>query len=361
MKTLLIENLLQFVEDTLWFARASMSVTVNMGDSEKFPRSLELREALSQNKLPEAERIFTTLLNWTGTWQPLVGEYIANSVADITDWYFNSKRVFSLSTNLVDLLTQTQLPDFNPAETHFIANSFAVNLETPIVLGEHGRLYDFIVCTRDPVAHTLSIRAYPKALQTYKRLSNDEKIKITRDAKRGNERFVKRLERVMDESLDYGAVQGYVINPNGEDGYRLIIERDAPKENREDFLKVLQIMLGINLYLQTQKSPLDSETKESLPMSQTERGPGISSGAEIFSFTTSYALHKRAENDHEGETDKEIRPHFRKRFWRRPKGYGKDPHAKATEWVRPTWVRADRIEKGEIPLAAVHLATVEQG
>ena len=349
MNIILIERLLEFVEDTVLFTRAAEAT---LGNDNVLPNAFGLRSALVKHDSKAATAYITSLLNYQGFQQEMMTGSYAEYATDIVDWYFNSKRVFSLSSNLARLLMETNLPDFVPSETHFVANSFAVKLEEPISFGKYGSLYDFLVCTRDPETQVLSVRAYPIDIYDYKRLMPDERKKLLKRAARRDPGFINDFNRHAESiRSDFGQAFGFAINPGDSESYSDIIDKEAPSGDLEDFLTVFQIALGTNLYVQTERKG-DGEVHEKVLARRSERGQNVTANADIFTLTTSYVLRGQYSADGSEASGKEVRPHFRRGFWRRPKGYGQDPEAKATEWVRPTLVRLDKVKEGAVPLGS---------
>lgn len=348
-----MEMLLRYIEDYLWF----MCITPfnhSLGKNTvngHLPHPNELRRALHDNNFPKSKWVYDLLLNWKGHAYEYINSNLCLYISNLGDWFFNSKRIFSLSENLVDLLIETDLPEFIPSDTTFVADTFAIQLEKPIEF-EKGMFFDLIIVSRDPELHYLSVTAYPSALNDYEPLTQEQKKTILRKRDRGQRVFADIFNDFVDKkSAIYGNPCGFTVVAQEGQTYKQTIESEIGKkfgiESLEMCSKLFQIALGLNLYIQTKKTSADTEVVTKTPRSASDRGRDIGSDVDLFTFSSSYMMHRNSGSSAEGCEGEGVRPHFRRGFWRRPKGSGHDSTVQPTEWVRPTWVRLDKILKGE--------------
>lgn len=350
--TATLEKILSEFEDFIWLG--------NLCDSEKkrpamFPESSDFRQALVSNNKNGALRFIEALAEVAN--KDCHFNYQRDAALDLYHWTFDSRRIFTVSSSLNEMLLNTNLPDFKANEITFSVPSFAIHLEEPIQF-EDGRWYDFIIlrthCGQNEKLFALSIRAFEVTYRDYRPLTAAKKKVVERDAHSRSPRFDKFMHKIVQQA-DNRKVIGYLASV-GSDPIPKAIRLAAPENELEDWIRLYQLGIGLNLYLQTARLPEDTEhvTNFHYPkvMPKDTREP-FTNRTEIFSLGTSQAFsrHHPSKSD-EDESVGSVRPHFRRGFWRRPKGFGNDPAAAATIWVRPTWVHQAKIDAGEQPVGS---------
>lgn len=353
-----MEMLLRYIEDYLWFMCITPFNYVHGKNSENghLPEPGELRKAFHDNNLRKARGVYNLLTEWKGHAYEYINSNLSTYAANLGDWYFNSKRIFAVSENLADLLMETELPDFFPDETAFVADVFAIQLQKPIEL-EPGMFFDLIIVTRNIDNLGLSVTAYPSALNGYEPLTQEQKKSILRKRDRQQPGFVDQFNDFVDVgSSVYGNPCGFTLAKQEGQTYKQTIELEIGRKFGPEMVqmcsKIFQIALGLNLYIQTKKTSAETEVVTKLPRLASERGRDIGSDVDLFTLSSSYMMNRNSGSNVENSDGDGVRPHFRRGFWRRPKGSGHDDAVKATEWVRPTWVRLDKILKGERPIGS---------
>ena len=331
-------------------------VSTQGGDISCVPKPEDLRMALLNRDTSSSIQICNALYD---EGQKLKFAY--HCASDVSEWCTHSKRVYCISNGLCQMLMATDLPDFSAEGIKFISQSYVIQLEKPIMC-TNGRAHDFFICVYVPGKHVLSIRSYPAEYEQYHPLSEDKKRSVERDAQSKHPRFQEFVDK-MNTQAGKRFVVGYSCYLLSGNTLQESILANAPADEREEWKLMYQLVLGVNLYLQSARAENigDSEVV-SFVGQQTQKSKmrePITSEAQLFELATSSAF---TQQSHAGSADNEpkgsVKPHFRRGFWRRPKGHGNDPNAHATIWVRPTWVRADKIDAGEHPRGSSQTITI---
>ncbi len=341
-----LENILNEHEDALWLVR--LGVKSNGGDVSHVPEPHTLRKALVERNMAASMQICSDLFDAGDQYK-----FAFDNASDLADWYFHSKRIFSISGALCEMLLATDLPDFSAEGMKWVSQAFVIRLEKPIT-SSAGRKHDFILCSYCPNTKALSIRSYPKEYEDYEPFDEREKQRAEKDAQNRNPGFMKFLDKFTRKAQSR-FVTGYTCFLFDTKSCRESIFESAPADERDDWEMIFQLALGTNLYLQSAREH-DGEkvTKIQHPVnSKPNKKRRITTGAELFELSTSTAFSSQSNGTHsDQETGGGVRPHFRRGYWRRPSGFGNDPTAFATIWVRPTWVRKDKIKEGENPIGS---------
>jgi hypothetical protein len=351
MKANRLEKALETYEDVLWFMRTLMRAQGK--DVSSIPVSTALRTALENGH--RADDICMALIQRSSK-KSLddpndVFKLLCDCATDFADWVHGSRRIFYVSKTLTDMLLETELPEFVPKDVKFVAPSFAIALESPVTTSK-GIVHDFImfsssVRTSEEYGALLSLRSYFKEYDSYQRKSPAEKEKMQK-AMMKNPHAREKYRQQFVRDYDKLGFKGFTILCDDDVPFNDILNEPHPEiEDREILFK---IGMGLNLYLQSARKG-DKEVRTRVEANPTERGKTIVHGAELFEVSVSEAFTRPSQHS-EGHSGNEVRPHFRRGFWRRPKGFGQDPTALATEWVRPTWVRKDKIAEGVQPVGA---------
>lgn len=348
------ERMLEIIEDWLWLLRLEYRIYNRTAELARTPKSTDLRQSLERHDYNACLAI-AEAIEKDDRYQTLAS-HMAATAMDLINWYFASKRIYSLSGTLSELLLETKLPEFRPEDMQFVAHSFAVRLHQPIV-SPSGMSYDMVVCVHESDTNDLLIHAFASGLPSYKRMSILDRSKLEKALRKGDSRYPQLHGKLIDEINNAHGLFGIRLEAAGSNSYQEAAEKMLQQHaelRSEHYLHetILRIVLGTNLYVQTKRDQQDTENRITDVPKRSERGRSVMHGVGTFELTTSYVGHRKPSSDDTSESASEVRPHFRQGYWRRPKGYGQDPTAIATEWVRPTWVRMDKIVDGETPLGA---------
>jgi len=344
-----LENILSELEDLTWIVNLAEKIS---GRSPFFPESNQFRLALQSRDKEEALSCVSayakTARNDSGF------NFQRDAALDLYHWFFDSQRVFTLSSNLTEMLLATNLPDFKLNEINLSVPSFAIQLEHPIQLQDE-RWYDFIIFRShhndDGSTARMSVRIFEQTYSDYKPLTERKKKIVNKDAEQRNARSKKFADK-MTRQAEGRKVIGYSVVA-GSNSLSEAISKSAPENEKLDWVMLYQIGIGLNLYLQTARLPEDTECIAKFlhpKVVPKDARKHFTNNTELFSLGTSQAFsrHKPSKGQ-ERDFVGSVRPHFRRGYWRRPSGFGSDPNANATIWVRPTWVHQDKIDAGEKP------------
>ena len=123
---------------------------------------------------------------------------------------------------------------------------------------------------------------------------------------------------------------------------------------------VLRLVVGFLLYLQTltPQNVIRLKWEKVEPKSRAASFHTVlSHEAQVCAVTGKHLItsHDMQETkvSVEGQSGRELSPHFRRGYWRRSAGHGNDPEAPKIIMVAPTIVRKDRLQPGEMPGGAV--------
>jgi hypothetical protein len=347
-----LENILNEYEDALWLLR--LAVKTGGNNISNVPEPHTLRKALVEWNMAASMQICNDLFDAGDEYR-----FGFDNASDLADWYFHSKRIFRISSVLSEMLLATDLPDFSAEGMKWISQAFVIQLEKPVT-SSAGRKHDFILCSYCPNTKALSIRSYPKDYEDYQPFGEREKQRVERDAQNKNPGFRNFLDKFTRKTRSR-FVTGYTCFLLDTKSCKESIFESAPAEEREDWEIIFQLALGVNLYLQSARqsdSDVEKVTKIQNPHPIAGERKRITTGAELFELSISSTFSSKSEGPPSTkDSGGSVRPHFRRGYWRRPSGFGNDPTAFATIWVRPTWVRKDRIQEGESPTGSLQSIT----
>jgi len=354
-----LEKLLQVIEDVTWVIRTEMQHSGFSGYT--MPDSTRLRVALQSRDEDEVMSVLREYVVDPGFDPHNESRGMLMRLLSLVDWVFESQRVYRVSPALAQMLLDTELPTFTPESVRWVAPAFAVLLEEPVVsasgfahdcmvMSQAARMADLRPEFADQHASILSIQSYGSGFDAYERISTRDRTLFERSCRQRHQRVYKMHEK-FKRRADQCDTRGFIMNARNNLPYNRVVEQqhgDTP-----DWTLIFQLCMGLNLYLQSARSS-DREVQSTVTVHGTERGPGLGNGAVLFDLSVGEALRPRHVGYTVRDGSRTIRPHFRKGFWRRPRGYGNDPDAPQTEWVRPTWVHKERIAQGEQPIGSVH-------
>lgn len=272
---------------------------------------------------------------------------------DLQRWALSSKRVFSLSEDLQLLLEATSTGKMTWSEVKFPFPCFALALTE--VIEYKGRVFDFLVFRFSEgsgdglIFPDMHVDLIPQTLGAYQALSKKECKEIKVLIEKGQ----------IDQAMELQVIRVKKIFPYMPQGFAVSNFMDKPIDNSGGILKpspeelimtrVMRIIAGLCLYLKTLPADSNHLRPEHSPVpSEAERGSSVVRGQHRLVVTTEIVLSDRDRellrdptNEAEeslGEKGVITRSHYRRGFWRRPRGKGDDPYCPKTEWVRPTIV-----------------------
>jgi len=351
-----LEAVLAHIEDNLFLLGIMCE---RMAGRNPFPAWDKLRNYFqNQNGKAVRHEVLVPLENAQETGKRIGFSAIGSSFWKanlLTYWVFGSRRVYSASPSLVDMMLETNLPAFTFREMKFVADGFCIHLEEPKVWG--GSSFDTILVGVDSNKGQLLFQALPCSYRDYRPYDDHRRKQVEKHLYKQPEKFdkdIRKRDRAAEQlsSIGFAIETGDLSAHISEDFLRQIDDGQL----QDYHIEIFQLALGLNLYLQTARLPEDTEhvTRAHHPnvLPKGTRKP-FTGGTELFSLGTSTAFSRHCPSkgsDHEATGA--VRPHFRRGFWRRPKGLGNDPTATATIWVRPTWVHQDKIAVGEKPVGS---------
>jgi hypothetical protein len=303
---------------------------------------------------------------------------------ELSDWTQHSRRVFYTTHEIQTLLALTSFERITWGDIPWPFSSFVVLLEDPIkgTIKNWNANIDTILVSRyeTPDDGTVIVfRFLGDNLDRKKPLTWLDRDQLEKAFKKGANRFADlrngllrrneakvatsfvsmfwqaslRNEFVMDTfSGPMGRVKGehdremQAMSDDDKDEYRPVLDA------------AFRVVMGLCLYLTTlpTKSVHRSEWVAPPPLQDSRTGKfALSNGAEICTVSSIHKL--SAEEQGVAELAKrsfvEMAAHWRRGYWRRKPGEGNDPNALKVVLVRPTLVRKDRLQPGEVPAGTI--------
>lgn len=333
-----LELVFQRLEDHLFFLR-KIFLKVSPELFAILPQTADMRQALNTGDFEQIKQIAVKLcaamdyaIETKFTQAISVTQCLWMNFCNISAWHQESQRIYAPSMELLSLLSNTDLPEFSADEIHFVANSYIVKLEEAIFLQNSSMQHDFLLCSFDEKTGGLNITSYPPSFDSYKPFTMEEKHRIAKGGQDIVEKVVQKITAPGQQEIF-----SYTLIPHKKSYAQMI--REVDPSDRDELQLIYQIAVGMNLYLQSNRKG-DEEIASIIPHEKSIRGQSIVTGAKLFEFKTSKIIRSQRPSQ-EGPGIRSVPYHFRRGFWRRPKGQGQNPEAIATEWVRPTWVRED--------------------
>ena len=294
-------------------------------------------------------------------------------------WCQSSRRMYYLSDDLVNLLDATSLKGVCLGDIKLPFDSFVLTLETPLRL-EENVLADCILLS-DPFELLGRICVFNQSLREQKPFDREYRARMDKSVRQGNHdkllqlvgRRAEKFENLAARSRMYWDCKSLPSEGNENRQEWLIEDLLGPlsthsNEQLRKWSKIFRVIMGFCLYLRS------TDAKQGVLSSperiQSNVGPEIRKGgkalldsAEVLHVQSVVKLSMSQRNAlREGLSDeasgRSVSTHFRRGFWRRPKGMGNDPTAEKTMWVRPTIVCRDKLPEGAIPLGAGQVLTV---
>jgi hypothetical protein len=314
---------------------------------------------------------------------------------DLHQWLHQSHRIFSLGSDLQSAFLKHNYSDLTWDQIVFPFSSFMIELEQPIMEGvvDKPAAFDTILVTVFPLPdengqpnHQIKIRLFHKRNTDRKGvISQSDRQLLDRDIQRKQwHRLHKPMQRVRAKLREIELFPGYVqsviyekavhssqVHLEGDEFLAnqrrlqrnvaglIMTKTSAMSDTRfwSHYCDAAKIAVGLSLYLYQGSTVIQDEQR-------SPRGNGtIASKPSLHSFITDTAHvctvlgkgvfdpKKLIRKSRKGlGMGREMPPHPRRPYMRRPRGQGNNPFAEKTVSVRKTYIHEDRKPKeGVIP------------
>lgn len=324
------------------------------------PKTLSLEELQRIKKLEdqkEKEAAYTEEIVAGTRWEEFHFPYYLGK------WNAASRRIYYVPNDLMLLLETTSLKGLTFRDIRLPFSSFAIALETPLVVEGEGKELDFFLIG-DFSFRCFALYGLARSLAEVKAVDLSLRAKIDEAARRGNtRRFIKltkkELHRISVITEHWESNIAYDPMSEAEANEDLEEMLSKSEGNSEDHMtKFFRVFVGLCLYLNAFNDSYSDAVKQIPDIKKAyagaKDGPALTDSAEVCRVQSIVKLTPEEttiiRNQLSGRGGWEVRAHFREGFWRRPRGEGHNPLAKKTIWVRPTLVRRDRLPDGALPL-----------
>ncbi|MCB0325754.1 MAG: hypothetical protein KDD69_19365 [Bdellovibrionales bacterium] len=312
---------------------------------------------------------------WLPLWRPAL-QTLGTVPKQLLHWTCSSRRIYSLSKNLVLSLAHVSLRDVRWSDLHFPFECYVIELEEPIPspFGDIDMLFVTLMGElQDGRRNTLSITPYPVSIsrveplskarkkQIRSRLGQLDRISEANQEGLGDALFLELVDRLKFQPFYFTfdlKSDGKILDAPAEQFRGLEEANGLDPERVEAFPRfleqVLRIALGFNLYLRSRRPPASSQ-HERPPTGSTQPladPTAIIFESEVTKLGSEIALppdlveglrHSMRRGRDSGFSQSW---HFREGHWRRPPGLGSDPDAEKTVMVHAYMVRRDRKPDG---------------
>lgn len=273
-------------------------------------------------------------------------------------WCHASRKAYVITDELKALLCGMSLGELEWTDLVFPHDAFALAFETPLDLPSAdgpirvcGLMFSWLQSNPDATP-SLVIKLYSEEVLAYQPLGEYEKSKLRQP--QGQLRrladALKQLQQRLGESprvrMQIDARCLYELRIQDTNTLR------SPNSDQSDYSELYRLIAGFCFYLQT--LPPGSPHRSAWTGVKNPGKPdpnAITNGAEICMVSSSVTLTAEERKAFGGEgrlTDRELSAHFRRGHFRRAPGTGNDPTAPKVVLVRPTLVRKDRLQPGEL-------------
>lgn len=278
-------------------------------------------------------------------------------------WSASSRRIYYIPNDLMLLLEATSLRGLTFRDVHLPFPSFAIALETPLVIEGEGKELDFFLIG-DFSTTCFAFYGLARSLAKIRTIDPSLRTKIDMALQKGNLRrsiqlAEKKLKQffVIENHWDTTVIHGEsLLSPALDEDLEEMLSKGEiiPKGWMTKFFR---LFLGLSFYLNTLGNSY-SDVTEQIPSLKkayagAKDGPALMDSAEVCKVQSIVKLSPEEttiiRDQLSGRGGWEVRAHFREGFWRRPRGEGHNPLAKKTIWVRPTLVRRDRLPENALP------------
>lgn len=247
-------------------------------------------------------------------------------------WMIVSKRSFSPSSELVNMLMHTDLPDFKIGEVKYVFEAFAIQLPEPIVEKDgtkHTLL--FVVVEEDGFSVT-SVDS--PTFDGFTPMPEKEFDKLVKRAKDGESFAADRLHENMHNwwGDNDPIIKTFIFTASRDSTYEEGLRGHGDDKYYNGWANAYKLIVGLNLYLQTKRG---DDIEKDIPYSPTR-----DHDSSLFEDIKQLELAVRPRKVGSGKTElcaptgRTVSPHSRIGHWRRYKSSDiQDGHWFG--WVRP--------------------------
>lgn len=278
-------------------------------------------------------------------------------------WSTSSRRIYYIPNDLMLLFEATSLKGLTFRDIRLPFPSFAIALETPLVVEGEGKELDFFLIG-DFSMQCFSLYGFARSLCKMKAVDPFLRAKIDEAARRGNlRRFMKLTKRelhrisVITEHWEANITRNGISETEADEDLEKMLSK-SEGVSADHMTKFFRVFVGLCFYLNTLGNSYSDVTVR-IPSTKkvcvgAKDGPALVDEAEVCRVQSIVKLSPEEKtiirDQLSGRGGWEVRAHFREGFWRRPRGEGHNPAALKTIWVRPTMVRRDRLPDNALPL-----------
>jgi hypothetical protein len=260
------------------------------------------------------------------------------------EWVFGSQRIFAPSAELVRMLLNTRFPDVTVGETKHVFDTYVIQLEEPIV-SRSGHKHNLIFVTfEEGAVGIVSVQADQFA--RYQPMPDEKLVdavaryvaSYTKGAVfEGKDSYDEIRENLWGWRDEKNSIaDAYCFETSEKHTYLQVAGRHE-KSNEDGWLDVLKLIVGLNLYLQTNRA--DDNEAVSKPLVGVEGDCSLLlKGATLFELAVGQSsMSHPSISDVELYAGRNITPHFRMGHWRHCAKSLVHPEGLVV-WVRPTLV-----------------------
>jgi len=302
----------------------------------------------------------------------------------VLDWVSNSRRVFSLSSQMQHAFENISVGQFSSDDVRLPFGSFIIELAEPIISCDQefshiyvGDIMKYVNQTdiadnfEDTQLSAMSIMLLSKEFAQYEALSASVKKRLRRNIRPGDsssfgELVTQAMSDKIGETIHYPFYMFRIATrmPLEDTGminrwHKFGEKSETDSYDRYDCMyKVLRIISNLCIYLTTISSPdsANAGTKSSdwvkPRVASSSNLRVITNGMEVCDISAYHTLQEMSERDDSTGTSGETQsPHWRRGHFRRKPGEGNNPDAPKSVWVKPTLVNAHLIPEIGLPMA----------
>jgi hypothetical protein len=274
----------------------------------------------------------------------------------LASWVKSSRRVFKVESDLQMLLDATSLEGVTYGDIRFPFQSFMVELERPLVDDQLQR-YSSILVTSDQgddgEIKCLWFYIISDDTMHQKTLMAEDRQKLRNALQKNNDGRIKKIAMKLDgfqKKTPWLMFQSRSLLSDELIEGSLVI--DTVQQNI--FMVAIRVTLGLCLYLKS--LPVGSDRVSDwrlIERVQSLKGRAVSNNSQACSVASTFKLsaeERFAFSDRDEEPTRSFGEkccHFRRGTWCKPPNSG--PEARRTKWRRPTIVRLDKLEPGQLP------------
>ena len=284
--------------------------------------------------------------------------WLRRKLQSLHAWCHASRKVYGVTEELKDLLLGMSFGELEWTDLLFPYESFVLALESPITVPYED----------DPISGTsilvsrvresegaepvLMVRFVTNEIHAYQPLSSYDKSRLRQ--KRRLSMILSAIDLLKSRVVGIRDLNLTISESHFAD--LKIADTNARfttmMEGDDDYSSIYRLIAGFCFYLQTLPSGSSHQSAWTRVRNPGKPDPNaITNGAEICTVASSVKLTPRERQEFSGErnqTEREHSAHFRRGFFRRAPGTGHDPTAPKVVLVRPTLVRGDRLQPGEL-------------